>query len=186
MFKIRRRAEKTPVSTKLIVGLGNPGSEYEGTFHNVGFAFVDYLADQWRRGVKTYRDFSFLRSDGLIVVKPLDFMNSSGGPVKKALKYFDMKTENLIIVHDDSDLKFGQYKISFGRGSAGHKGVESIFKALGTDKFERVRIGIRRPQEINKKNRRKAGDFVLKKMTKSEQAVLGRIFLKIVANYLKG
>ncbi len=181
MFKIHRRAKER---VRLIVGLGNPSDEYKDTFHNVGFAFIDYLAGQRGQKMESYRDFAFLRSDSLIAVKPLGFMNRSGEPVKRALKYFGAEAKDLIVVHDDSDLKLGQYKNSFGRGSAGHKGVESIFKELGTDKFERIRIGIRKSYKTQGEHR-KAGDFVLKKMGGEDRKNLEKIFLEIIVSHPK-
>jgi len=103
-------------------------------------------------------------------------MNESGKAVKEAVKYFRAKPEEILIIHDDSDIELGKYKISFGRGSAGHQGVESIIKSLGTKNFWRLRIGIRRTK------RKKAGEFVLKKITPADKLVWERLFsdLKIL------
>lgn len=149
---------------KLIVGLGNPGKEYEKTYHNAGFLAIDFFADN----PPISRP---LKSD--------TYMNLSGGFVKKALKKYKANPEELLIVHDDSDIEFGKYKLSFGRGSAGHKGAESIIKSLGTKNFWRLRIGIGKKLKADfpaKVRKMKAGDFVLKKITKTDMEILEKVF----------
>lgn len=166
---------------KLIIGLGNPGAEYEKTYHNVGFAAIDYFA-------KNPPNSKLLKS-GV-------YMNQSGGFVKKTLKKYKAKPEELLIIHDDSDIELGKYKISFGRGAAGHKGVQSIVDAIGSKDFWRLRIGIRRgaarngyaalavarpaakraPRLGRKLMREKAGEFVLKKIGKENMRILEKTF----------
>jgi PTH1 family peptidyl-tRNA hydrolase len=180
-----KRAPRKDAQFKLLVGLGNPGEQYGNTFHNVGLMFVDFLAKETGSIAKTYRDFEFFKIDKTIIVRPDEFMNRSGLPVKLALKYFGLQPEDLIVVHDDSDLLLGQYKISRGRGSAGHKGIESIFKELRTDKFTRVRIGVRRQIDGYNQPRRRAGDFVLSRIGRAEVTVLSRLFSEIKAFYFK-
>ena len=142
---------------KLIIGLGNPDKQYEQTYHNVGFWAVDFFAQNPQLS-------NLLKTDV--------YMNQSGGFVKKTLKKYKIKPENLLIVHDDADIKIGKYKISFGCNSAGHKGVESIIKSLGTKNFWRLRIGI--DKNITSidlpalARRAKAGDYVLKKIAKKD------------------
>ena len=116
---------------KLIVGLGNPGKEYERTRHNVGFLVIDELK---RRVVSAH------------LLKPETYMNRSGEVVQKEMAYYKLSFDDLIVVHDDADLPFGSFKLESGRGSAGHNGVQSIIDALGGEKgFTRMRIGISRP-----------------------------------------
>src|SRR3989338_8033797 len=116
---------------KLVVGLGNPGKEYEQTRHNVGFLVIDELK---RRGVSAH------------LLKPGTYMNRSGEAVKKEMAYYKFLLTDLIVVHDDADLPFGSFKLGVGRGSAGHNGVQSIIDALSGEKgFHRMRIGIGRP-----------------------------------------
>ncbi len=155
---------------KLIVGLGNPGREYQNSYHNIGHRFIDYLAKG--KNFKKEKKFEYCRLDGLILVKPLTFMNGSGPVVKEAFKYFKINLTNLLIAHDDSDIALGEYKISLGRNSAGHKGVESVIGALKTNQFYRLRIGIR--------NRGgKAGEFVLKPIKKSDLPLFNKLFSEI-------
>jgi len=152
-----------PYGIKLIIGLGNPGKEYEKTYHNVGFLAIDFLA-------KNPPAAKLLKSGG--------YMNQSGSFVAKASKKYGVKPDEILIVHDDSDIELGKYKVSFGRGSAGHRGIDSIIKSLGTKNFWRLRIGIGR-QIANREAqivKRKAKEFVLKKITKKDLEILEQVF----------
>jgi PTH1 family peptidyl-tRNA hydrolase len=159
-----------PGDIKAVVGLGNPGSEYRDTYHNAGFLAIDRLAagnagTKWREG----KNFAYAKTDGLILAKPAVFMNESGRSVRDILKYFKIKPKNLLLVHDDSDLKVGDYKIGFGRGAAGHHGVISVMEFLATPDFWRMRIGTRnRPG--------KAGGFALKKISPKDEKNLEEVF----------
>jgi len=154
---------------KVMIGLGNPDSKYQRTYHNAGYLFIDYLVS---------RDLA--KPDKLL--KSDFFMNESGASVKKIMKKHGLKPEELLVAHDDSDIEIGRYKISFGRGSAGHKGVESIIKNLKTKKFWRLRIGARPmadlPAEFTSR-RRKAGEFVLKKISTEDKKTLEKVFGQI-------
>ena len=133
---------------KLIVGLGNPGKEYVGTRHNVGFSLVERLASQWHIDLGR-KKFSSFTGDGVvegqkvILLLPQTFMNLSGGAVLQAVQFFG--GPELLVVHDDLDLALGRVKLDFGRGAAGHRGVSSIMESVGKD-FSRVRLGIGRPE----------------------------------------
>lgn len=154
---------------RLVVGLGNPGAEYESTYHNAGALALDFMAGklapegEWKspRG----GGFSYLKTADLILVRPESFMNESGFPVRKALTYFKIKPEHLLLIHDDSDLELGSLKIAFGQRSAGHHGVDSVIRELGTQEFWRARIGIRTA-------RGKAGSFVLKPLRAEHKEIL--------------
>ena len=152
---------------EIIIGLGNPDKKYETTYHNAGHLFIDYLKSQ-----KSEVECQMSKSDV--------YMNESGKFVSKAAKKSGIKPENILIAHDDSDILLGDYKLSFDRSSAGHKGIESIIKSLGTQKFWRLRIGIRPPQK-EKEPRQKAEKFVLKKITVSNKKILDNVFQKIIA-----
>ncbi len=150
---------------KFIVGLGNPGDKYQNTRHNLGFMFLDYLSQElgfnWREEKKFQAMFA--KDGNFIFLKPLTFMNNSGIAVEKAMSYFKalpkknifQKQKNsdlsktLLIVHDDLDIEFGEYKISVNAGSAGHNGVQSVINHLKTKNFMRIRIGIK-PSPDNK------------------------------------
>jgi PTH1 family peptidyl-tRNA hydrolase len=170
---------------RLIIGLGNPGKEYEKTYHNVGILFIENkIPPNSKFQIPNSKNFEHLKTNILILVKPKTFMNESGKAVKEAIKYFKVKPEELLIVHDDSDIELGKYKISFGRGSAGHKGVQSIIDALGAKNFWRLRIGIGKAEsERRQAMEKKAGEFVLKKITKEDLKILEKVFEEI--NYDK-
>ena len=159
-------------SIKIIVGLGNPGQKYENTYHNVGSLFIEYLKNNPLLTTK-YK-----------IQNTNSFMNNSGPAVQKILKYFKNKPEEILIIHDDSDIELGKYKLSFGRSSAGHKGVESIIRTLKTKDFWRLRIGIRPKHESGIMNqesgkRTKAGLFVLKKITLRHKKILNEVFKQV-------
>ena len=152
---------------KIVVGLGNPGKEYARTFHNVGALALQALKE------------NFKGSDApLVFVAPASFMNESGNTVREAMKKSGAKPGDLIVLHDEGDLTLGNYKISAGRSSAGHKGVQSIIDALGTNEFTRIRIGIRPAKEVR---RTKASSFVLKTIGARDRKVLDNVFEEIAA-----
>lgn len=163
----------------LIVGLGNPGEKYKDTPHNAGFYFVEklrefmgwdslYSVDDWR-GDKLFEcELSFARagsSSRVILVKPYTFMNASGRCVKKLMDKFEVKSKDLILVHDDLDIKLGDFKIQMGKGPRAHNGVDSVQMTLGTTQFLRVRIGI---EDRDKDNKIPGEDYVLTKMSEDQ------------------
>jgi len=162
----------------LIVGLGNPGTKYKKTRHNIGFRILDKFQNENNfSNFEFSKKFNSLISDGIIkkktilLTKPETFMNNSGISVKKLINFYKIKSSNVIVVHDDIDLIFGTIRISERRGSAGHKGVESIIKELGTKDFTRIRIGIR-DKKLKNKNTEK---YVLEKFTEQEEQDLKKI-----------
>ncbi len=157
------------VKPRLIIGLGNPDKEYEKTYHNVGFLFIDYI-------IKNPLIFNSQFS----IFKPLKsevYMNESGSFVRKTAKQNNAKPEEVLIIHDDSDIKIGEYKLSFSRSSAGHRGVQSIIDSLKTKNFWRLRIGIRKATSDKRQEKRlKASEIVLKKISKTDMKILNKIF----------
>ena len=145
----------------MIFGLGNPGKKYEKTRHNIGAMTVGGLDSSIKEKV--------------ILQKPETFTNLSGRTAKKLLKKRGLKVQNLIAIHDDIDLSLGQIRIIKNRGSAGHKGVESIIKELGTKNFIRFRIGIRPNSKFKIQN---IEDFVLKNFTKKEEEIVKEVIKK--------
>jgi peptidyl-tRNA hydrolase, PTH1 family len=135
----------------LIAGLGNPGSRYEATRHNVGFRVVDRWVNRhespaWREKFEgAYSAINWTNGERVVALKPLTFMNRSGFSVRAALSFFKLKPADLLVVHDELDLPFGDYRLKQGGGDAGHNGVGSIIEQLGTDGFARLRFGIGRP-----------------------------------------
>lgn len=160
---------------KLIVGLGNPGTKYQKTRHNLGFLVIDYLAndDEWKKSKKA--NCLYLKkqidSEAVELIKPLTFMNNSGKAVNYIQKKHRIKLEDVIVVHDDIDLSLGEIKIQKGRGSAGHKGVQSVIDQLGTKDFIRMRIGIKPMHNIEERTIN-TERFVLENFTSEEQDII--------------
>ncbi len=147
----------------LIVGLGNPGKKYEKTRHNIGSRIVDELES--------------LNLENITLSKPKSFMNDSGKAVKNLVDKSQIPNSKLIIIHDDTDLPLGKIRIVKNRGSAGHKGVESIIKELKTKDFMRFRVGImnNRPEAKNTER------FVLQKFNKTEEKITKEVIKKTAA-----
>ena len=144
---------------KVIVGLGNPGSQYAGTRHNVGWLVVDKLADRagWT-GRGRQRDSSNValgryRGLDLTLVKPLTYMNESGMAVRKVLAREHAPLTDLLVVADDFALPFGKLRFREGGGAGGHNGLRSIIEELGNEKFSRLRVGIGDPARIGRRPR---------------------------------
>ncbi len=134
---------------RLIVGLGNPGAQYENTRHNVGFMVVDKLAGEF--GVSVAKNKFEVRygrgaieGQAVMLAKPMAFMNRSGWPVQKLAAYFKINSKDLIVIHDDIDLAFGRLKIKEKGGHGGHNGIRSLIEAFGGGDFARLRIGVGR------------------------------------------
>ena len=159
----------------LVAGLGNPGPRYEATRHNVGFRVVDRWVE--RHGGASWRDkfegqlasIDCKSGERVLVLKPMTFMNLSGHCVRAATSFFKIDPANLLIVHDELDLPFGEYRLKQGGGAAGHNGVSSIIEQLGTDAFARLRFGIgRAPADFVGS----VADFVLESFPLADRAQL--------------
>ena len=166
----------------IIIGLGNPGKEYQKTPHNLGFMAIEEIAKENEfPGFRLSKKFKAEISEGeisgqkTVLAKPQTFMNNSGTAVKKIVSSFKFQVSSFMIIHDDIDLPLGEIKISENRGSAGHKGVESIIKALKTKGFARFRIGAKPAAKPEN-----AKDFVLKNFTKSEEKVVKKALTNTV------
>ncbi len=136
---------------KLIVGLGNPGEKYKNTRHNIGFILLDKLAEEnnasWKFDKKFNAEIS--KFGDYLLVKPQTFMNKSGEAVSKIVNFYDIALEDILLIHDEIDLEHGVIKVEKGRGSAGHKGVQNVIDHLATKDFERMRIGVGKPDNPN-------------------------------------
>lgn len=153
----------------LIVGLGNPGAEYEKTRHNVGFRVVEMLAANigvsvCRKGYKSLWGKGKINNKDIFLAKPQTFVNLSGESVLALLKGLNIDLASLLIVHDDLDLPFGEVRVKKSGGSGGHNGLRSIINILGTGDFGRIRIGIGRPP-----GRQDPAVYVLKPFTKAQR-----------------
>ncbi|MFB7460811.1 MULTISPECIES: aminoacyl-tRNA hydrolase [unclassified Streptomyces] len=161
----------------LIVGLGNPGPEYAMNRHNVGFMTVDLLADRiggrFKRAGKAQAQVVEGRigppgpeSRRVVLVKPMSFMNLSGGPVNALRDFYKVPLGNIVAVHDELDIDYGVLRLKLGGGDNGHNGLKSMTKAMGPD-YHRVRFGIGRPP-----GRMQVADFVLKDFSSAERKEL--------------
>src|SRR3989344_126348 len=163
---------------KTLVGLGNPGAEYEGTRHNIGRDMAAYAANRFDFGKleesKKYLGISAkgsIEGETALILLPETFMNKSG----KVVGALAPKPKDLIVIHDDADLELGTVKVSFAKNSAGHKGVESIMRALKTKEFWRIRIGIQPRPATGKKRRVPAEKLVLQKFSPAERLIVKKI-----------
>lgn len=150
----------------LIVGLGNPGENYEKTRHNAGYLFINKLAGKDKFEVDRKQEAEVLKRGELILVKPFTFMNDSGRAVRKIMDFYKLSIENVVVVHDDLDIAFGEYKIQKEVGPKVHNGIKSIEQYLGRKDFLRVRIGIDNRQPGVSYGT--GADYVLSKMGKEE------------------
>jgi len=151
----------------LIVGLGNPGEDYEKTRHNAGFLFINKLAGKEKFEVDKKMESEVLKKGEIILVKPFTFMNDSGRAVRRIVDFYKLGIENVIIVHDDLDIAFGEYKIQKEKGPKVHNGIKSVEQYLGRADFLRVRIGIDNRQPGVSYGT--GADYVLSRMSKEEQ-----------------
>lgn len=168
----------------LVVGLGNPGKEYDNTRHNVGFRCVDAFVyaheafGNWmvKRDLKCLITTATLGASRVIVIKPTTFMNLSGEAVQAVQNFYKTSPKDTVVVYDELDLTFGQIRLREQGSSAGHNGIKSIIQHTGED-FGRIRIGINNEQRA--KNDEK--DFVLKNFSKEEQAELPNLDREVTA-----
>lgn len=168
---------------KIIVGLGNPGDKYKNTRHNAGFLALDYYLEG-KEAIKCQSKFGgniceiHFHATKTFFIKPQSFMNKSGEVVKEICSFYKVDfTKDLLVIHDEIDLKFGYYKLAHDSSPAGHNGVKSIIDNLGTQEFSRLRIGIE-----TRANRQEmpTDDFVLQNFSKDEIKILNNeLFPKI-------
>ena len=155
---------------KLIVGLGNPDKKYQNTRHNLGSKIVEQFA-------KVVCKSSFINKSKFsaqvaeyqnnLFVVPLEYMNNSGVSVQKIANFYKISPLDIYIVHDDLDIEIGDYRVQFDRGPAGHNGIKSIIENLATQQFNRIRIGIGKPQDSTS-----VEDYVLQNFSKEEQDII--------------
>lgn len=174
----------------LIIGLGNPGKQYEKTRHNIGFILCDFLVHLWELQTFTYdkKFFAEISSNTIfnkkiILIKPQTFMNRSGISTQLLVDYFKIQQENILILHDDKDLSFGEIRIATDSSSAGHRGVQNIFDTLKTQKIQRVRIGVGPIPEYTSTEK-----YVLDTFTQEEKEKLlplEEVVSRLVQNFLQ-
>lgn len=156
----------------LVVGLGNPGKEYAGNRHNAGFMVVSLLADRMSARFSRHRRAVAEVAEGrlgiggprLVLVKPMTYMNLSGGPIAALARFYKVPVAQMVVVHDELDIPYGQLRIKRGGGEGGHNGLRSISQSLGTKDYARVRFGIGRPP-----GRQDPADYVLSDFSAAER-----------------
>ena len=174
-----------PCSMKIVIGLGNPGEKYKNNRHNAGFIILDELKNDW-----DFPEFEFskkfnaeisegnIESEKIILTKPQTFMNASGEAVQKIISFYKLTPEDIIVIHDDLDINFGELRSSTESRAAGHNGVQDIIDKLGTQNFKRIRIGIE--GEEQRKNRIIPGDvFVLQDFSQEEIEIVKNLAKEI-------
>lgn len=149
---------------RLVVGLGNPGKEFENTRHNLGFFLVDLLKKE-------------IAGPGVVFFKNSSFINEAGKEIKKTIGWHKISLEDVLVIHDDFDLELGQFKLQSNRSSAGHKGVQSLIDELGSKDFSRLRVGISPPPLGIEAN-----DYVLGRFSPPEQQILDSIYPQILSS----
>ncbi|MDP2671153.1 MAG: aminoacyl-tRNA hydrolase [bacterium] len=154
---------------KLIVGLGNPGEKYARNRHNLGFMVVDEMVKGQivSPTVDKKSESNVYKVGETILQKPMTFMNLSGRAVKVMADFYKIPAENILVIHDEVDLEFGDIKHQFDRGAAGHNGVDSVIQSLGTQEFHRLRVGVGRGENPNIET----ADWVLQDFAESKEEV---------------
>lgn len=165
-FRIEKESSGTRM--KLIVGLGNPGREYELTRHNIGFMAIDELAKRWNISLNEQKfkgvfGAGFVNGEKVILLKPLTYMNLSGESIRPLMDYYKIDVEDFVVMYDDLDIPVGKLRLRMKGSAGGHNGVKSTISHLGTQEFQRIRMGIDRP-----KNGMKVVDYVLGRFTSEE------------------
>lgn len=162
------KKESSGTGMKLIVGLGNPGREYELTRHNIGFMAIDELAKRWNISLNEQKfkgifGAGFVNGEKVILLKPLTYMNLSGESIRPLMDYYKIDVEDFVVLYDDLDIPVGKLRLRMKGSAGGHNGVKSTISHLGTQEFQRIRMGIDRP-----KNGMKVVDYVLGRFTSEE------------------
>jgi PTH1 family peptidyl-tRNA hydrolase len=153
----------------IVAGLGNPGSEYELTRHNLGFVFADNVADDFRKNRKC--SLLYCRQERYSVIKPMTFMNRSGAAIKCFLDYYGIAREDLLVVCDDFNLPLGKIRLRPSGSSGGHNGLQSVMDSLQSSEFARLRIGIGGEDVPDKKS------YVLERFNKREIQLVGDMMI---------
>ena len=168
---------------KLIVGLGNPGKEYENTRHNIGFMILDsYLGNiTWQQKFNAFYTTLNINNEKVLFIKPQTFMNLSGNSVIEFVNFFKIDIEDILIIQDDLDLPIGNFRIKINSSAGGHNGIKSIIERLGTNSFARLKVGISHNLKYDTK------DYVLGHFNKEELEIISKnykIFNNIIDSFI--
>lgn len=171
---------------KLIVGLGNPGKEYQNTRHNFGFMAIDHAINgKYKLQTKNKYEYAkeIIAGETVIFLKPLSYMNLSGSAVSEIINFYKIDIKDVLIIFDDLDSDFGKIKLKTNSSSGGHNGVKDIINKLGTKDFARIKLG------INNEYKRDVKSFVLSKFSKSETGEINEILNtvdEIINDFING
>jgi PTH1 family peptidyl-tRNA hydrolase len=170
---------------KLIIGLGNPGKEYDNTRHNIGFMVIDnYLKDKeviWQSKFNALYTTLNINNEKVFFIKPQTYMNLSGNSVCEFVNFFKIESKDILVIHDDLDLPLGKYRIKINSSAGGHNGIKSIIERLGTNSFARLKVG------ISKTNAYDIKDYVLGRFTQEELKLIESlypIFYKVINSFI--
>jgi peptidyl-tRNA hydrolase, PTH1 family len=183
--QLLRLQQRQPLSKQfLVVGLGNPGPNYLLNRHNIGYRVAEELARRIGASFKSHKTPALvaegrLGAAKLVIAKGNTFMNLSGGPVSALLKFYSIEPENLVVIHDELDIEFGDIRTKFSGGHAGHNGLRDIIASIGND-FHRVRFGIGRPN-----GQQPVADFVLQNFSSTESPELD-VLIQLAADKVEG
>ncbi|MGN1401640.1 MAG: aminoacyl-tRNA hydrolase [Bacillus sp. (in: firmicutes)] len=183
---------------KLIVGLGNPGKEYDKTRHNIGFEVIDALAERWNIDLnqakhKGLYGAGYVSGIKVVLLKPLTYMNLSGESIRAVMDYLKIDVEDLVVLYDDLDLQTGKIRLRQKGSAGGHNGIKSTIAHLGTQEFNRIRIGIGRPSNgmsvtnyvLGRFQKEEWGELVpaIEKCCQACEAFTEKDFLKVMNEY---
>lgn len=163
-------------NVKLVVGLGNPGEEYNRTRHNIGFMFLDYVTSNGSFVLnKKFNSLEYetvIFNEKVLFVKPLTYMNLSGETVLKYINYYKIQVNDILVIQDDLDMDIGKYKLMFNHGDGGHNGIKNIISLVGSREFLRLKIGISKASMNTK-------DYVLGKFSSTEFKIIENVFFEL-------
>ncbi|WP_442597368.1 aminoacyl-tRNA hydrolase [Neobacillus sp. D3-1R] len=160
---------------KLIIGLGNPGKQYEKTRHNVGFDVIEELSNQFNIPLDQLKfkgqfGMGFVGTEKVLLLKPLTYMNLSGESIRAVMDFYDIDTEEIVVIYDDLDIPVGKLRLRQKGSAGGHNGIKSTIAHIGTQEFNRIRIGVDRPQ-----NGMSVSNYVLGRFTADEQPIIDEV-----------
>ncbi|WP_409303644.1 aminoacyl-tRNA hydrolase [Peribacillus sp. SCS-155] len=165
---------------KIIIGLGNPGRQYEKTRHNIGFEVIDALSDKWNIQLdqakhKGIYGTGVKNGEKILLLKPLTYMNLSGESIAEVMNFYKADLQDIVLLYDDLDLPVGKIRLRQKGSAGGHNGIKSAIAHLGSQEFNRIRIGIGRPA-----GRMPVTDYVLGRFTQEEWNEMGKVIEKTV------
>jgi PTH1 family peptidyl-tRNA hydrolase len=175
------------VIPSLIIGLGNPGSRYDRTRHNIGFVAVDALAQFWQVSLSTHKRFQaelgekrWFNGQRVKLLKPLTYMNQSGQAIRAVVDWYNLPIRSVLVVYDDLDLPIGKIRLRLSGSAGGHNGIRSAIAHLGTQDFPRLRIGIGNPQTSTQGRQQDTISYVLGRFSSQEAQLLPEVMQLVI------